>query len=121
MEYTNAKPVRVSGWKARAYVQNGINFTNNNKQLFGRWETPSLYVVYSYGTHWPLFMWDNGEWWENEDKYSRTTTKHRSQTHPHVDTSKGSRTYLKHMIANRINEHRSNLQMERLQHELLAA
>lgn len=89
MEHTTAKPVRVSGWKARTYVQNGINFTNHNKQLFGRWETyrtdEPRFAVYSYGEHWPLFVWYDGQWYGNEDKYSRTTTKHQSQTHPLTD------------------------------------
>jgi hypothetical protein len=85
MKHTTAKPVRVSGWKARAYVQNGINFTNHNGQLYGRWESPSLYVVYSYGAHWPLFVWYGGTWYGNEDSYSPTTTKHRTQTHPLTD------------------------------------
>lgn len=80
---------KVSGWKARPMVQTKENFTNHNKQLYGRWDG-SLYVVYSYGPHWPLFIYDakHNVWFENEDKYSPTTTKHRSQTHPLVETSK---------------------------------
>lgn len=48
-----------------------------------------LYVVYSYGPHWPLFIHDRNtqRWYENEDRYGRTTSKHRSQCHPHVPTS----------------------------------
>lgn len=96
-----AKAKKVSGWNARVMVQSRTDFTNHNGQLFGRWETPTLYVVYSYGEHWPLFAWDNGEWLENFDKYSPTTSKHRTQTHPLTDTNQMSRTMLKHIIANR--------------------
>lgn len=110
------KIAKVAGWKARPYVKAREAFRNHNNQLFGRWETPLLYVVYSYGEHWPLFVWDGFDWYENEDKYSPTTTKHRSQTHPLMGTIKLSRNALKALIAQRIGNHR---QMERLQNELL--
>lgn len=100
--HTTAKPVRTTNRKARDYTVNGIPFTNSNGQLFGRWETPKLFVVYSYGTHWPLFAWDDGTWYENEDKYSSTTSRHRSQSHPLAETVKISRTYLKTIITNRL-------------------
>lgn len=109
-----AKAKKVSGWKARPLVQAKEDFTNHNGQLFGRWETPSLYVVYSYGEHWPLFAWDNGAWYENEDKYSPTTSKHRTQAHPHCDTIPASRTYLKTIIRNRI----ADQKVDRALHEV---
>jgi len=100
VEYTTAKRIKVSGWKARPYAQNGINFTNHNGQLYGTWLTPNLYVVYSYGPHWPLFVYDTtlNLWYENEDRASRTTSKHRSQTFPFATTELRScgwlRTYI---------------------------
>lgn len=117
---TNAKGPRVAGWKARPYVQAKQPFRNHNNQLFARWETPLLYVVYSYGDHWPLFAWDGFEWYENEDKVSPTTSKHRSQTHPLPtrETVKLSCSALKARIAMLRS---SNAQMERLQNDLLAA
>lgn len=110
MQYYNAKPIRTTNRNARNYVANGVPFQNSNGQLFGRWETPSLYVVYSYGEHWPLFAWDEQakEWLENYDKYSVTTSRHRTCAHPLTDTNQMSRTILKHIIANRINEHWAN-------------
>lgn len=115
---TNAKPIKTSGWKARALVQSKTNFKNHNGQLFGRWETPLMYAVYSYGDHWPLFVWDGFDWYENEEKFSVTTTKHRSQTHPLKETTLLNRNALRAMIAQRIGDHR---QMERFQRSLLAA
>lgn len=106
MNYTDAKPITTAGTRARKYVQSGIAFRNHNKQLFGRWETPLLYVVYSYGEHWPLFAWDGFSWFENEDRYSPTTSKHRSHTHPHKETIKQSRDALRAMIAQRIGDYR---------------
>lgn len=87
------KSTRVSGWKARPYVQQLKPFHNSNKQLFGRWEAFTVhndgprYVVYSYGTHWPLYIHYNGRWYGNAEKTSRTTTKHSSQTHPLTDVT----------------------------------
>jgi hypothetical protein len=81
---------KVTNAMARPRVQNKESFQGNN--LFGQWMTKrdqpySRYVVYSYGGyHWPLFVYENGVWYENADKFSVTTSKHRSQTHPHEDT-----------------------------------
>ena len=42
------------------------------------------YVVFSYGLHWPLFIYDhkNGQWYGNIDKRSKTTNKHYSRLNP---------------------------------------
>lgn len=100
MQHLTAKPVYTTGQACRYYVRNHINFTNSNGQLYGRWLTPNLFVVYSYGAHWPLFVYDAAlsTWYENEDRASRTTSKHRSQTHPLTNTELRScgwlRTYI---------------------------
>lgn len=117
MHDINAKPVVVSGWKARPLVQSKTNFKNNNGQLYGKWETPTLYVVYSYGPHWPLFIYDAAldAWYENMDRASVTTSKHRSQTCPYVNTWSSSCGWLRGLIAARVGEH---LQMQRLERSL---
>lgn len=100
----------TSGWAARQYVQKLQPFRNNatggkgpkNASLWGEWTTfaddsDPLYVVYSYGRHWPLWANWKGVWFGNTDKFSRTTTKHYSQTHPHkgfVGLSKIDMEYL---------------------------
>ena len=80
----NTKSTCVSGWKCRTYVQQRKPFHNSNKQLYGKWVSSDRYVVYSYGPHWPLLVWDEAtsRWYANYYKTSRTTTKHASQTHP---------------------------------------
>ena len=80
---------KVTNVRARPRVQSRESFQGNN--LFGQWMTKrdqpySRYVVYSYGYHWPLFVYESGVWYENADKFSVTTSKHRSQVHPHEDT-----------------------------------
>lgn len=85
--------------QARAKVQAREPFKTSNRQLFARWVSPNLYVVYSYSTHWPLFMWDGFKWFENEDGFSATTSRHRSYTHPHQPTELRSATWLRDFIA----------------------
>lgn len=86
------KPVRTSNAKCRTLVQNQKPFNGNNLfavTLRGNEDlnlTPR-YVVYSYGTHFPLFINQDGIWYENQDPYSLTTSKHRSQAHPHMHTT----------------------------------
>lgn len=81
-----SKTPRINGRKCRPYVQNRKAFTNSNGQLYGVSHTPLLYVVYSYGEHWPLFVWDGFDWYENEDRCSPTTSRHRSYAHPYAET-----------------------------------
>ena len=109
------KPIRTTNTKCRAFVKTRSTFTNSNKQLFGRYETPLLYVVYSYGEHWPLFVWDGFDWYENEEKCSLTTSKHRSQTHPLTPTIKLSRARILDLIQLRRGMHR---QMDDMQTRL---
>ena len=40
------------------------------------------YVVYSYGHHYPMFIYAGGMWFENEDKSSQSTERQRSQCRP---------------------------------------
>lgn len=46
---------------------------NSNGQLYtdGR-------VIFSYGPHWPLAAWIDGRLHVNDDRFSPTTSKHRS-------------------------------------------
>jgi hypothetical protein len=85
------KAVKTSNIKCRALVQQRTPFVANNLfavYLNGREDLnlPPRYVVYSYGTHFPLFVNQDGIWYENQDRYSQTTSKHRSQAHPHANT-----------------------------------
>lgn len=80
---------KLRNHEVRAAVLDLVNFQNTNGTLFGRWETPTLYVVYSYGEHWPLFLRDSRvswSWAENDSRYGVTTSKHRSLAHPHEKT-----------------------------------
>jgi len=82
------KQVRTSNSNARFYVKDLIQFKGSN--TFGIWKKTHnddmLYVVYSYGYHWPLFIYDNQKWYENSSYASPTTSKHESQLHPCTST-----------------------------------
>ena len=61
-----------------AVIRDQDTFTKGN--LKGRWVTPDLYVVYSYGEHWPLAAWLPWEqWYVNTERNSATTNRHCNQ------------------------------------------
>lgn len=87
---------RIANKSARAMVQLRRPFEGSH--LFARERTPqhgmsTLYVVYSYGEHWPLYVAETDEgnnttWYEMDDKYSQSTTRHQSQCNPLTGTIK---------------------------------
>jgi hypothetical protein len=98
-DHIDAKSERISAF--RSYVQQLRPFHNNGRTgqgpsgatLWGEWVTRNpwgpdqalaapIYVVFSYRRTWPLFINWRGIWFRNEDKFSRTTSKHSSQAHP---------------------------------------
>lgn len=81
--------IRTTTRNCRQYVQAALPFTAANIYATHHPVT-CLYVVYSYGYHFPLFIYDHNSdtWLENSDGYSATTSRHRSKAHPHCDTVK---------------------------------
>lgn len=75
--------VRTSNARARDLVENKVPFKGAN--TFGEWVTDKIYAVYSYGYHWPLYACISGCWFENIEKYSQTTSKHKGQLRPNAD------------------------------------
>ena len=75
------KPIRIANRNARLYVETLTPFIGSN--LFAEFRT-DRYVVYSYGSHFPLFIYSRltNRWYANSDRYSQTTSKHRSQCYP---------------------------------------
>jgi|688.fasta_scaffold516879_1 hypothetical protein len=72
---------KTSNANARQFVQDRKEFVGSN--TFGRWVNGN-YVVYSYGLHFPIFVWSgfDTKWYQNSDKYSATTSRHKTQLHP---------------------------------------
>ena len=85
---------RIANRDTSSLVSRRVPFKANN--IFAQAHTPkhghtTLYVVYSYGEHFPLFVAEtdgagNTVWYENTDRYSVTTSKHKSQARPHYVT-----------------------------------
>ena len=87
--------IRIANRDARRFVEHRMVFSGSN--LFSEVRSTilapkeSLYIVYSYGTHWPLLLCSSfftGDervhvWVGNSDKYSRSTTRHMSLCVPH--------------------------------------
>ena len=61
-------------------------FKNSNNSVFTK-DTHDLYVVYSYGEHFPMYVFDKFVrlWFGNSDKYSPTTSRHQTMTRPDSD------------------------------------
>ena len=75
---------QVANSKCRFLVQSRLPFKGSN--LWGEniptWDKQQQYVVLSYGYHFPLYIYANDMWFENEDGYSRSTARHKSQARP---------------------------------------
>ena len=97
---------QVSNGKCRNYVSDRLPFKGSN--LHGCFEDQArYYVVYSYGWY-PLWVYEfaSGMWYENESKYSTSTSRHKSQTAPDLsrytvkETKKLTTDQLKSLIWN---------------------
>ena len=71
---------QVANKNCRSLVEDRKEFNGSN--LYAR-KIGKLYVVYSYGEHYPMFLFRKGWWYENKDGFSRSTGKHHSQARPH--------------------------------------
>lgn len=82
---------------ARNFVEACQEFKGNN--VYAVWRD-NLYIVYSYGLHFPMYVWDSkaGVWLANEDKYSVSTSKHQSKCRPSGDLIEFSTSALKGVI-----------------------
>jgi hypothetical protein len=88
----------ITNQQSRSFVQQCVPFHTNNNTLYGEW-TGRLYVVFSYGNHWPLFIYDPEAkvWFENSSRYSNTTSKHRTQARP-ISTDSVERVILEREV-----------------------
>lgn len=66
---------------ARDLVVNKIPFKGSNTSAE---YVNNAYVVYSYDWY-PIFVYKDGQWFENESRYSKSTSKQVSQLRPYGD------------------------------------
>lgn len=67
---------RISLKQVPAAVQSKAVF-QCNKSLFSE-QIGDAYAVYSYGKHFPVALFKDGQWLVNTDRYSPTTSRHQS-------------------------------------------
>ena len=89
--------MQVANIRCRRLVQDRVPFRGSN--LYAEPRPDGAYVVFSYGEHFPLFVYKGGRWFENSDRYSVSTSKHRTQSHPHVETVKLPTDELKRLLS----------------------
>lgn len=89
--------MRTSNQKCRELVDERIPFKAHN--LFGENVGHRYYVVYSYGHHWPMWVFDRTEheWIGTDSKYSVSTSKQRSQSRP-TDSTGCKLFHIDHII-----------------------
>ena len=89
--------MKIANRDARKHTQQLKEFQGSN--LYGATRA-RLYVVFSYGEHYPMFIYDPSTqtWYENTTRWSVTTSKHRMQSHPLTDTEKRSNEEMKDLI-----------------------
>ena len=90
-----SKPKIITNREARTFVEQGVEFINTNKTLWGEWRqygpyhpdnvaAERCYCVFSYRYSWPLLVFSDqtGCWYSNDEKYSSTTSRHMSHIKP---------------------------------------
>ena len=73
------KKMRTANIRGRELVQNKIPFKGSNTHAN---YVNDVYVVYSYNWY-PIFVFKDGQWFENENRYSVSTAKQMSQLRPY--------------------------------------
>lgn len=73
---TKIKTMKTSNKESHNFTTNRIEFQANNLSAENQ---NGCYVVKSYG-YYPIFIYKNGQWYENESRYSMTTAKQMTQT-----------------------------------------
>ena len=72
--------MRTSNGKCSNQTTTRTPFIANN--LFAEITSNGIYVVYSYGYHFPMYVYTLGTWYVNSDKYSVSTSKQQNQARP---------------------------------------
>ena len=71
--------MRTANFKMSEPISNLEEFSGSN--VFSEYKDKK-YIVYSYGYHYPMYIYMNGKWVGNSTKYSVTTSKHMTQAYP---------------------------------------
>jgi hypothetical protein len=75
--------MKLANKRVQEVVDRMDEFTASN--IFAEWERVegrSLYIVYSWGKHYPMYINIRGDWYGNSDYYSISTQRHKTQARP---------------------------------------
>jgi hypothetical protein len=87
MSKSREKAEVVNNGKMHEFSTAIKEFVNTNGTAWGQWLLGrNLYVVYSYGAHYPMYVYDQhiDRWYANTDYESNTTQRHKTQAKPRV-------------------------------------
>jgi|TARA_R110000824_G_scaffold400391_1_gene607833 hypothetical protein len=76
--------MKISNKDGGLYTTNFHEFKGNN--TFAEYNESGVYTVYSYGYHFPMYVFKDLTWYENSDKYSVSTSKQQTQMRPNSVT-----------------------------------
>ena len=88
--------MKIANKDAQTFVERRQRFDGSH--LFARHLRAGVYVVYSYGHHFPIYAHVGGVWYANLDKYSVSTSRHQSQARPIFETVAVSTEELKRIV-----------------------
>lgn len=91
-----SKIQRTTNREVRNYVEQGVEFINKARTMWGEWRSygpynhetagpaERCYCVFSYRYDWPLLVYSDqtDTWYSNDERYSRTTSRHMSHIKP---------------------------------------
>ena len=93
---------RLANAETRGPISRREMFQTNSGTVYPRREGIDgvLYVVYSYGDHFPMWLYDSqiNQWFGNQDRWSRTTSKQQNQTRPSMDVTMCDTTKMHQII-----------------------
>ncbi len=89
--------MKVSNRDAGRMVELRRAFQGSN--TYGTEYGVNNYAAFSYGAHWPLFVYYRGTWYGNSEKYSVTTSKHKGQLRPDAEIQPRTTRELQDMVS----------------------
>ena len=94
---------KLANNQMRDAVNERRDFMTSNQTPYSQsnwWHGAELYIVYSYGEHYPMYVYDYGTktWFGNETKSSRTTERHKTHARPDGYIDWCSASYLQSII-----------------------
>ena len=81
---TNKQMCEYTTYQIPFKTSTGTVFANEPTNSY---EGQDLYVVYSYGEHFPIYVYDSSceMWFGNYDRHSTTTSRHQTMARPDSD------------------------------------